>query len=82
MVILINGTYYTLYLPTRQDYKLHHKVMALCFRISSTTVKSCMNHIKKDLTDTGCEDVHWIHLVEDRAQWQAPVSMVMKVEFP
>lgn len=82
MSVLLNGIYYTSYLPTRQDYKLHHKVMTLCFRINSTSVETYMNHIKKDLTDMGCEDVHWIHMVDDRAQWQVPVSTVTKVKVP
>jgi hypothetical protein len=56
--------------------------MRLCFRINSTSDETYMNHIREDLIDTGCEDVHWIHFVEDRAQWQDHVSMVTKVQVP
>jgi hypothetical protein len=30
-----------------------------------------------DLTQTGCEDVNWIHLARDRFQWRALVWAVM-----
>jgi hypothetical protein len=33
---------------------------------------SKMDHIEKE-----CEDVHWIHLAQDRIQWQALVNTVM-----
>jgi hypothetical protein len=29
----------------------------------------------------GCEDVNWIHMVQDRDQWQALVNMVMNFWF-
>jgi hypothetical protein len=35
--------------------------------------------ILKYLTDTGWEGVEWIHLPEDRVQWQALVYAVMKL---
>jgi hypothetical protein len=27
--------------------------------------------LKTDLKETGCEDVNWIQVVQDRVQWQA-----------
>jgi hypothetical protein len=35
--------------------------------------------IKIDLKYIGCEDVDWIHLVQDRVQWQTVVNMVMSL---
>lgn len=34
-----------------------------------------------DLTETGCEDVDWIHLAQGMVQWQATVNMVMNFGF-
>jgi hypothetical protein len=33
-----------------------------------------------DLKETGLEDVDWMHLAQDRDQWQALVNMVMKFQ--
>jgi hypothetical protein len=33
--------------------------------------------IRRNLRKIGCEDVDWIHLAQDRAQWQAVVNTVM-----
>jgi hypothetical protein len=33
-----------------------------------------------DLKETGCEDVEWIHLGQDRNQWQAFGNTVMNVQ--
>jgi hypothetical protein len=27
--------------------------------------------VRMDFTEIGCEDMDWIHLVQDRVQWQA-----------
>jgi hypothetical protein len=32
--------------------------------------------IRRDLQETGWDDVDWIHLGQDRDQWWAPVNMV------
>jgi hypothetical protein len=32
-----------------------------------------------DLRETELEDVYWMHLDQDRDQWQAPVNMVMNL---
>jgi len=32
------------------------------------------------LRETGWEDAEWMHLVQDKAQWQAVVNMVMKLQ--
>jgi hypothetical protein len=34
------------------------------------------------LTETGCEIVGWIHLSQDRGQWQALVNKVTKLRVP
>jgi hypothetical protein len=35
--------------------------------------------IKMDLKTIGWKDMDWIHLAQDRNQWQALVNMVMKL---
>jgi len=35
-----------------------------------------------DIKGIGCEDVDWIHLAEDRVQWQSLVNMVMNLKVP
>jgi hypothetical protein len=40
------------------------------------------DNIKTDLTEIGFEGVNWIHLAQDRYQWQALVSMVVNLWFP
>jgi hypothetical protein len=32
-------------------------------------------NIKMDLRETGCEDVDWIHLAQNRDQWRVVVNM-------
>jgi len=32
-----------------------------------------------DLRETGWGDVDWMHLAQDRDQWQAPANTVMKL---
>jgi hypothetical protein len=39
-------------------------------------------NIKTDLKETGWEDVDWIHLVQDRDQWQAFVNTIMNLRVP
>jgi hypothetical protein len=38
-------------------------------------------YIKMDLREIGLEGVDWIHLSQDRDQWQAIVNMVITFEF-
>jgi hypothetical protein len=40
--------------------------------------KVIVRHLRK----TGCKGVDWIHLAQDRVQWQALVSTVMNLYFP
>jgi hypothetical protein len=35
-----------------------------------------------DFREIGCEGVDWIHLAQDRDQWQAVVNTVMKLRVP
>jgi hypothetical protein len=35
-----------------------------------------------DLKQVGYEGVDWIHLAEDREQWQSVVSMVINLQVP
>jgi len=37
------------------------------------------DNIRMDLWEIGCEVVDWIHLAQDRGQWQALVNTVMKL---
>jgi hypothetical protein len=32
------------------------------------------------LTDIGCEDVDWIDMAQNKAQWRALVNMVMNLQ--
>jgi hypothetical protein len=34
------------------------------------------------LRETGWEDVEWLHVVQDRAQWRAHANTVMKFRVP
>jgi hypothetical protein len=36
--------------------------------------------INMDGKETECEDVHWIHLAQDRVQWWAIVNMVINLQ--
>jgi hypothetical protein len=39
-------------------------------------------NIEKDLTEIGWGRMGWIHLVHDRDQWRALVSMVINLRVP
>jgi hypothetical protein len=39
-------------------------------------------YIKTDLKETGHEDEEWIHLVQDRVNWQSLVKTVMTLQTP
>jgi hypothetical protein len=39
------------------------------------------DHIKMNLRETGCQDRGWMHLAQDRDQWQALVNTVMNFVF-
>jgi hypothetical protein len=41
--------------------------------------RSWEDNITMDLRETGWEIVDWIHLAQDRDQWQAVVNTVMKL---
>jgi hypothetical protein len=38
--------------------------------------------IKMDLKEIRWKGVEWIHLAQDRVQWQAPVNVVMNLLVP
>jgi hypothetical protein len=40
------------------------------------------DNIRLDLREVGWKGVGWIHLVQDRGQWQALVNTVMKFQVP
>jgi len=40
------------------------------------------DNIRKDLKEIGWESVDWIHLAQDKDQWQAPLNMVMILQVP
>jgi hypothetical protein len=40
------------------------------------------NNIRMDLWETGWEGEDWIHLAQDRDQWQALVNMIMNLQVP
>jgi hypothetical protein len=37
------------------------------------------DNIRMDLQEIGCEGVDWMHLTQDRDQWQAHVNTVMNL---
>jgi hypothetical protein len=37
------------------------------------------DNIKMNLRDTGLKGVDWIHLVQDRDQWLAPMNTIMNL---
>jgi hypothetical protein len=40
------------------------------------------DNIKIDSKEIGCDNVDWIQVAEDRAQWRALDNKVMKLRFP
>jgi hypothetical protein len=38
------------------------------------------DNIRMDITETGCEGVDWMHLAQDRNQWQVLVNTVINIE--
>jgi hypothetical protein len=40
------------------------------------------DNAKMDLKETGCVDVDWIHLAQDRVQWCVCVNTVMILRVP
>jgi hypothetical protein len=40
------------------------------------------NNIRTDLREIGWEGVDWIHLAQDKEQWQAFVNTVMNLRVP
>jgi hypothetical protein len=40
------------------------------------------DNMRVDLSEIGCGDVDWIHLVQDRDQWRAHVNTVMNLWVP
>jgi hypothetical protein len=38
--------------------------------------------IRMDPIETGCDDVDWIHLAQDRDHWQALVNMALNLQVP
>jgi len=44
--------------------------------------RRCEDNIRMDLRELGWEDVDWIHLAQDRDQWQAVMNMGMNIQFP
>jgi hypothetical protein len=41
-----------------------------------------MNNIKMNLRETGCGDMDWIDLAQDRDRWRALMNTVMKLRVP
>jgi hypothetical protein len=40
------------------------------------------DNFRMDLREIGWEGMDWVHLAQDRDQWQALVNMVMNLQFP
>jgi hypothetical protein len=41
-----------------------------------------IDSIRRNFREVGCEDVDWIHLAQDRDQWQILVNMVTNIWAP
>jgi hypothetical protein len=41
-----------------------------------------VDNIKMDLREIGCDGMDWIDLAQDRDQWRALLSTVMKLRVP
>jgi hypothetical protein len=50
--------------------------------IKMPTNNTVTSNIKIHLRETGCEDVDWIRLAQDRDQWWAVVNTVMNIPVP
>jgi hypothetical protein len=66
------------------DEKFIQTLVGKCEERRQLGIFRCIweNNIKMDLKHTGCEDVGWIHLNQDREKWQALVNMVMSLQIP
>jgi hypothetical protein len=40
------------------------------------------NSNKLDVKEIGCEDVDWLHVAQDRDQWQVLVNTAMNLRVP
>jgi hypothetical protein len=47
-----------------------------------TPRRRCVDNIKIDLTEIGCDGMNWIDLAQDRDQWRALVNTVMNFRIP
>ena len=44
--------------------------------------RRCVDNIRMDLQEVGCEYVDWIGLAQDRDKWRTLVSAVMNLRVP
>jgi len=44
--------------------------------------RRCVDNIRMDLQELGCEYVNWIGLAQDRDRWRTLVSAVMNLRVP
>jgi hypothetical protein len=44
--------------------------------------RRCVDNIRMDLGEVGCDDVDWIGLVKDRNRWRALVNSVLNLRVP
>jgi hypothetical protein len=40
------------------------------------------DNIRMNVKEIGCEGIEWIHLAQNRVQWQAPMNTVMNLWVP
>jgi hypothetical protein len=45
-------------------------------------VSKCVDNIKTDLREIGCDGVDWIDMAQDRDQWRARVNTILNLRFP
>jgi len=57
--------------------ELHLLDVILTVHFPVLVVKANLNTIETYLKETDCEDVSWIHVIQDRIQWLALITEVM-----
>jgi len=58
----------------------NHKVLRVVYHLGDLDIDG--RTILKRILWTGCKDVEWIYLAQDRIQWQAVVNTVMNLRLP
>jgi hypothetical protein len=58
---------------------MHNEELHNLYASPNITRHGCEDNIRMDLRETGWESVDWMHLAQDRDQWQILVNAVMNI---